>query len=150
MSELIIIAVIGFIVLIVLLITFFKLDDNYCGPFLFLGIVMAVILIVWIIAMGNLIIRWKHAEVVAQMLNERYRTEYTTEQILWGGDIVEKFIRTDNDLKDTNQKIELALKTLDEIEMDVLGKQDIDIRQEFVDALREITLIIEILQKGKD
>ncbi|MEJ2248087.1 MAG: hypothetical protein P8Y70_00320 [Candidatus Lokiarchaeota archaeon] len=56
MSELLIIAVIGFIVLIILIITFFKLDGDDCGPFLFLGIVMTVILIVWIITMGNLIV----------------------------------------------------------------------------------------------
>jgi hypothetical protein len=76
----------------------------------FIAIVFAflvlTIVIVLLIALCMIPI-WFVSKEQARLINKRYKTEYTTREIFFAGHLVEKFIKTDKNLIDINNRFNI-------------------------------------------
>jgi hypothetical protein len=63
----------------------------------------------WIIAFPLVIINWKSAEMKCRLINERFKTEYTIDQMFWSGDVVDSILRQDSGKIDRAEKILLKV-----------------------------------------
>ena len=46
----------------------------------------------------------------AKIINSQYGTEYTAEEIFWASGTIDKILRTENNVQDRNQKIQLDIQ----------------------------------------
>lgn len=90
MFSLIIIGIIGFFVLLGLMILFFLLDKSRSGVFEYLGALCMIIVLLWIIAFSIIIGAYRSSEEKTKIINKKYGTEYTVEQIFWAGDLIDQ------------------------------------------------------------
>jgi len=114
MLTLIVLGVAGIIFLIgagiACIILSFKLNGDEDSFLTWIGCLFLVIAIIWFIVFAIIIPGYKGAETKAKIINNQYGTEYTADEVFWAGGTIDKLIRTENDLKDNNQKIELDIK----------------------------------------
>jgi len=75
-----------------------------------LACVIIIFAIIWFVVFSIATPSYIGAETKAKIINNQYGTEYTADEVFWAGGTIDKLIRTENNLKDNNQKIELDIK----------------------------------------
>jgi hypothetical protein len=88
----------------------YKLGGDENSLLTWIGCIFLCIAVIWFIVFAIMIPGYIGAETKAKIINNQYGTEYTADEVFWAGDTIDKLIRTENDLKDNNQKIELDIK----------------------------------------
>lgn len=110
MSIIIILIICGVVLTIGLWFVAMKLADyNYDGFAIALGVINTILdtcIIVGII----MIPIWFTAKYSVEVINKKYHTEYTADEYFWAGDTIDKIIKTDENLLDQNNKLNLTIE----------------------------------------
>lgn len=72
----------------------------------FIGFFTSIMSIIFIISLFF----WKSSEVKIKIINNKYDTNYTVEEMFWADDVIDKIIRTEEEMLDSNNRIELDIK----------------------------------------
>jgi len=84
-------------------------NDDHDGISLMLQIINVIFGIV-IIIMLIMIPFYYSAKITVKIINQKYHTEYTADQYFWSGSTIDKILKTDENLLDSNNKLNLEIK----------------------------------------
>ena len=85
----------------------YKLGNEDLGEVV--SVIGAIIFGIFMLTFLTMSFTYYSCKYKATIINNQYGTNYTANELFWGGKTIEKIIRTKEDLLDSNNKIQLEL-----------------------------------------